>query len=67
MSTENPTWDDVKEWAEEQIERAFTELEKPGTDHVETEILRARIKAMRDLTELPNKQPEPAVPAVPVY
>lgn len=67
MSGATPEWADVVAWAEAELEKAFAQLEVPGTDFTATEVLRARIQAMRDLIEFPNKQPAPEVPAVPTY
>lgn len=67
MTGKTPEWAEVKSWAEEEIERASCDLEVPGTDQTRTEALRARILALRELIDLPNKSAPPEVPIVPDY
>jgi hypothetical protein len=62
MTTENPTWGDIKKWAEAEIEKARTALEVVGTTPADTEQQRARIVVMRELIALKTITPLPVIP-----
>jgi hypothetical protein len=57
MSSENPTWADIKKWAEADIEKSRSLLEA-----ADSEAVRARIAVMRDLLALKSLPPVPVIP-----
>jgi hypothetical protein len=55
-----PKWADIKRHAQDRIEALRNALEQPSADAGETEFIRGRIAAYRDLLGLEPRQPEPS-------
>lgn len=49
------TWAEVSAWASSELQRARDTLESETTDMADTPAIRARIKLMKRLLELPNR------------
>jgi len=54
----SPTWRSIQKWAEEEIENIHLDLETPQLDPDETEYLRGKIAALRNLIDLTAEQPD---------
>ena len=50
----SPTWLSIAAWAQSELEAARIKNDNPKADHDKTLLLRARIKVMRELIDLPN-------------
>lgn len=54
----SPTWRSISKWAEEEISNTQLDLETPKLDPEETEFLRGKIAALRNLIDLTAESPE---------
>lgn len=54
----SPTWRSISKWAEEEIANTQLDLETPQLDPNETEFLRGKIAALRNLIDLTAENPE---------
>lgn len=55
IDTNSATWAEVSAWAESELSRARELLESETTHPTDTPVLRARIKQMKKLLELPSQ------------
>jgi len=57
IETHSETWVTVKDWAQAELDRARNNLESTGLDMIETENLRGRAAALRQLLSLAVPRP----------
>lgn len=55
IDTNSATWAEVSAWAEKELQRSRELLESETTQPTDTPVLRARIKQMKKLLELPSQ------------
>lgn len=55
INTNSATWAEISAWAQSELSRARELLESETTDADQSIALRARIKQMKKLLELPSK------------
>lgn len=55
IDTLSDTWAEVSGWASSELQRARDLLESEATDPADTPAIRARIKLLKRLLELPGK------------
>ncbi len=54
IDTADPTWPEIKHWANERLVLHRRGLEVPGTPHEDTEALRSAIAELKALLNFPN-------------
>lgn len=59
IETVSDTWAEVSAWANERLKKARAALESENTNFEQTLVLRAQIKQLIQLLELPNKAAPP--------
>lgn len=59
ISPDSRDWRELRDWLAQAIEDAGAELERRGLGIPETEFLRGRIAALRDVLHLPEETPTP--------
>lgn len=64
INTPSDTWAEVSAWASSELQKARDQLESETTTHEQALALRARIKLLKRLLELPSKVAPPAEPEV---
>ncbi|NID14968.1 hypothetical protein [Luteibacter yeojuensis] len=57
IDTRSDTWKDVSGWAKARLAKARSALESDATEHEQTLALRAQIKLLKSLLELPSAAP----------
>jgi hypothetical protein len=64
IDTHSDTWAEVSAWANEALTRARAKLESDATDAEQTLALRAQIKQLKQLLELPSRTAPTTEPEV---
>lgn len=64
INTNSETWSEVSDWAKQELSQARERLESEATGPDQTIALRARIKLLKKLLELPSQSASPPEPGV---
>ncbi|NCC59142.1 MAG: hypothetical protein EOM17_16245 [Synergistales bacterium] len=56
LNKHSATWAFVTTWATEQIQKLREKNDNPGLSEAQTAVLRGKIKAYRELLDLPNER-----------
>lgn len=64
INTHSDTWAEVSAWASSELQKYRDQLESEATEPADTPAIRARIKLLKRLLELPSKTAPTTEPGV---